>query len=168
MFNRTSLTAALAAFTLFTGAAIAADATVELKINGEETVLTVDDLADGETRSYENGPHSIIVTRVGDELKVEHSGVEIDAEANQWIQADGTVVDLDGEGPHMMFITTEDGEGEQAIEVDVEVLTDGDIELEEGAEHKVFIKKQVVIDENGDENLEVEKQVKVLVKTIED
>ncbi len=55
---------------------------ITVDVNGVTEVISLDDLAEGEVRSYEVGGHPITVTRVDDRLALVHEGGE---EAMTWV-----------------------------------------------------------------------------------
>jgi hypothetical protein len=77
--------------------------TVEVDHNGTVEVLTLDDLADGEERSYQAGDHEITVRREGDSLTVEMDG-----------ESFGTTIH---QGSKNMVWVAENGEAEGKIDI---------------------------------------------------
>ncbi len=110
---------------------------ITVDVNGVTEVIGLDDLAEGEVRSYEVGGHPITVTRVGDRLALVHEGGD---EAMTWVDKEAgegsqqfIVIKRGGGGSEegcertLMFV----GEGEGATEDVVIARTpDGSIDIE--------------------------------------
>ena len=116
----------------------------------ELQTLKLEDLADGETRTFGVGDHKVTVTRNGDKLSVNIDGMEglhgkhvmigsaghdidcdtEDGDCNLWVSDDGNVIKLGTGGMHgnMMFIGDE---GDAHGNVIIKSIGDGtDIEKE--------------------------------------
>jgi hypothetical protein len=48
---------------------------ISINVNGVTEIITLDDLADGEERTFDVGDHEVTVKRVGDRLSLVHDGV---------------------------------------------------------------------------------------------
>lgn len=122
-----------------------ADQRVILKLNDTVEELALDDLADGESREFGAGDHSVTVTRRGDKLEVLLDGDELlgdlpgshGLDTMIWVGDEGAanirterrvVVKGAGEGSGELqsyTIWTQKGEGDEEIQVDVESVTGG-------------------------------------------
>lgn len=132
---------------------------ITVDVNGVTEVISLDDLAEGEVRSYEVGGHPITVTRVGDRLALVHKGGDeamtwVDQEAGE--QSKHFVVVKRGEGGSeggcertLMFV----GEGDGAAE-DFLILRgpDGSIDVE-ALEEKYGDRLQTIDIEGGGEGV---------------
>jgi nitrite reductase/ring-hydroxylating ferredoxin subunit len=128
---------------------------VTVDVNGVTEVVRLDDLADGESRTFDVGDHELVVTRVGDELTVITEGHEFGSFGHHgksmdhmiWVSEDGDEIEIEGDCDHkavrkMVVLKSGDGgEGETrtyTIHVDGdEVLLDGEhnIEIDEIIKH---------------------------------
>jgi hypothetical protein len=107
---------------------------ISIDVNGVTETVTLDDLAEGETRTFNVGGHEVTVKRAGDRLALVHEGMmtghHVSGHAQKiWIEGDE-----DSAGEHRVMIMKHcDG---KTIEVDVEAdamfLADDDA-------HEVFI-----------------------------
>jgi hypothetical protein len=118
--------------------------------HGELQTLKLEDLADGETRTFGEGDHKVTVTRNGDKLSVKIDGMEglhgkhvmigsaghdidcdtEDGDCNLWVSDDGNIIKMGTGGMHgnMMFIGDE---GDAHGNVIIKSMGDGtDIEKE--------------------------------------
>jgi hypothetical protein len=124
---------------------------ITVDINGVKETIYLDDLAEGEERSFDVGGHPIVVKRVDDQLTLIHEGGPMGEKIHHagdnkmvWITKGDTkdvyfVGDDDHEGHHVMIMKTGEGDFET---IDV----DGDHHLNmwvaEGDEdHPIIIKK---------------------------
>ncbi len=129
--------------------------------------LKLEDLADGETRTFGEGDHKVTVTRNGDQLSVNIDGMEglhgkqvmlataghdidcktDDGDCNLWVSEDGNVIKLGagGIGGNAMFFSDE-GDAHGGIEKEVHIIRIGeggensftvDVDGEEGGPHIV-------------------------------
>jgi len=86
---------------------------------GDPIVLELKDLADGESKTYQSGEHTVVVTRKGDRIAVTVDGKEMDLPGLQWEDKDGQIHifaqdgDEGQEGKKLIFVTedVEKGEG---------------------------------------------------------
>lgn len=139
------------------------DDEVSVEINGVSEVIRIDDLADGESRSFDLGDHSLVVTRAGDALTVTSDGHGFSSFGGDgdtvdhlvWIGDDGEEIELDGEHRIVkkMVVTThgeDGGDGTQVYTIHMdgdEADLDGDIEVQVDelvgsyGPHAVFIAK---------------------------
>jgi hypothetical protein len=111
--------------------------TVEVDHNGAVEVIELEDLADGEERSFTAGEHSITVRRDGDELIVKMDGEDLagvhtvvgDGKANMVWVSDGNEKKIDVfsdkelKGKRVIMIGDEGGEGEHKI---IKIKCEGD------------------------------------------
>jgi hypothetical protein len=119
---------------------------ITIDVNGVSETVTLEDLADGEERTYNVGGHEVTVKRVDDRLTLVHDGemmghLDGDHHKRMWVEAgedtghhgrrvvvmksgDGDMVDVDTD---VMFI----GEGDHSAH-DVFILKgeDGEIDIE--------------------------------------
>jgi hypothetical protein len=91
---------------------------VKVNVNGNVDALSLDELADGETREFDAGEHTVSVTRTGDDFSVLLDGEEIgghmlsDFDGMVWVGEGGSLEGL-GEGLERHVIVMKDGgEGE--------------------------------------------------------
>lgn len=157
-----SLALALSA-PLFLAQAQGAESEITLDINGEVHALTLSDFQEGEVRSFEDGAHTLTVTREGDNLKLmkdgEALGEDIDIEA---ILKEQGIEDTDG-AHHVKKAVFISSDGEQT-DLDIEALA-GDMEWEE-SESADGTKKITIVnatENEGEAGVEIEKDVKVIV-----
>ena len=78
-------------------------------------VLELKDLADGESKTYQNGDRTVVITRKGDRLMVAVDGKEIETAGLDWDDADGNAHvfvcgEGDGKDGQKMIFITEDAE----------------------------------------------------------
>ncbi|HSL18602.1 MAG TPA: hypothetical protein VLB51_11915 [Methylomirabilota bacterium] len=119
---------------------------VTVDINGIAEVLRLEDLADGETRTFDVGDHTLVVARAGDHLTVTSEGGPLGAvgeahDAMVWVEGDGKP------GVRKRVVVVRDGDGESRYTVELdgdEVDLEGELDVEverivgDGA-HAVFI-----------------------------
>jgi len=116
---------------------------ISVDINGVTEVIQLDDLADGESRTFDVGDHEIEVRRVGDELELVDEGFDVGMHGGDlhnlvWVTEDGKRIEIDGgetdaSGQHVMVMKVagdgdEDGEPQTyTVEIDGDrVLLDGE------------------------------------------
>jgi hypothetical protein len=132
------------------------DDEVSVDINGVTEVIRLDDLAEGESRTFDVGDHELVVTRLGDELKVVTTGSGLghlvknghDLDTMVWVTEDGERIELPGEGEgagKKIVIMKVDGEGTGEPRI-YTVHLDGD-DLVVGDDHTVEIDE--VIERHG-------------------
>ena len=141
---------------------------ITVDINGEVETIHLDDLADGEERSFDVGDHNLVVKRVGDDLRLTSDGHAfgvlgghgVDLDTMLWVTDDGEKIEIDGEGDHsavkkvVVMKTDAEGGGETrsyTVHIDGEdVLLGNELDIEidelmdldaEGHPHAVFISK---------------------------
>lgn len=143
------------------------DDEVSVDINGVTEVIRLEDLAEGESRTFDVGDHELVVTRLGDELEVVTTGGGFghlakhgqDLDTLVWVTEDGERIELpgDGEGVRKKVVIMnvgDEGSGEpqtMTVFLDGDDLAAGDghaVEIDEiverhggGAPHAVFITK---------------------------
>ena len=123
-----------------------ADQRVVVKVDDAVETLALDDLADGESREFAAGDHTVTVTRHGDKLEVLLDGDELMGglpgshrlDTMVWVgEGDETAIESErkvvvqgaGEGSGELrtyMIRTRKGEGDEEIDVDVEAITGSD------------------------------------------
>jgi nitrite reductase/ring-hydroxylating ferredoxin subunit len=77
---------------------------ITVDVNGQVETIHLEDLADGEERSFDVGDHSLVVKRVGDELKLTSDGHAFGAlgghgkslDTMVWVSDDGEEIEIDG------------------------------------------------------------------------
>jgi len=125
---------------------------VKVDINGVTEVIRLDDLEEGESRTFDLGDHTMVVTRVGDHLMVGDNVHTFDALGDAGGALD-TLVWVDGEGDPMenkkviVMRRDGDGSGESTYTVqldgdDIELDGNLDVEVEEltaDGPHAIFI-----------------------------
>ena len=92
---------------------------ITIDVNGVVEVIKLDDLAEGEERTFDVGGHPIVVKRANDNLMLVHEGA-----------MKGHIAPF-GEGEHNLFFVTEGGEGQAFF------VGDGDAES-----HRVIVIKK--------------------------
>ena len=121
------------------------DDSINVDVNGEVTVVNLDDLADGEERVIEAGEHTIVVKRVGDEFKITLDGNDFGAPgcaANHaenfvWVGDDGESV---GVQKKVVVIKADDATG-VPCEKKIMISADGEVLSPDSENFDVFIKK---------------------------
>jgi hypothetical protein len=92
------------------------DDEITVDINGVTEIIRIDDLAEGESRTFGAGDHTIEVHRVGDALKLttEAGGLGTlgGPGAVVWVTSDGEEVSVEGERVIKMRVTGDDEDGE--------------------------------------------------------
>jgi len=132
------------------------DEEVSVDVNGVREVIHIDDLADGESRTFDVGDHELVVTRSGDELQVITEGHGLGdlggpgkaEHVMVWVGDGGEMVILDGDDEvvekGMMILKVEaDGEGEKRI---YRVNVDGD---EIALDDEITIDIEEILHEHG-------------------
>jgi hypothetical protein len=120
---------------------------ITIDINGTTEVITLDDLAEGEERTFDAGEHTVTVKRVGEELGVTLDDGEL-AGLLEGVEGTGkakrVVVITDGDEAHAKAIGSDGSRhviihrGDGEIEVESEIMENlGD--LEEIGEHDVWV-----------------------------
>jgi hypothetical protein len=106
-----------------------------IDVNGVTETVTLDDLAEGETRTFDVGGHEVIVKRAGDRLALVHDGPM----AGHHLKGPGQKIWIEGDegaGEHRVMIMKHcDGE---TIEVDVDADA---MFFAEGDAHDVYVLK---------------------------
>lgn len=90
---------------------------VKVNVNGSVENLELEDLADGETREFDAGEHTVTVTRTGDELFVRLDGEEIGghglgSDAMVWVTKDELIEQAGEGGARRVMIVKSDCEGD--------------------------------------------------------
>ncbi len=78
---------------------------ISVDVNGVTEVVRLDDLADGESRTFDVGEHELVVKRVGDNLTIVNdghafgsfSGLHEGLSTNIWVTDEGENIEIDGE-----------------------------------------------------------------------
>ena len=114
--------------------------------HAELQTLKLEDFADGESRTFGEGDHKVVVTRNGDKLSVKIDGLDglhgkhvmiggaghdiecgsDDGDCNIWVSEDGNIITLGegGIGGHAMFFSDDGAHGD--IEKEVHVVRIGE------------------------------------------
>ena len=146
---------------------------ISVDVNGVTEVVRLDDLADGESRTFDVGDHELVVTRVGDELTIvsdghafgSFGGLHEGHETNIWVTDEGETIEIDGdyefELEKVIVVKVVGGEGEDGefktytIQIDGDdVMFDGDhnmgideiVKLHGGHHGAVFISEDGDVD----------------------
>ena len=146
---------------------------ISVDVNGVTEVVRLDDLADGESRTFDVGDHELMVRRLGDELTIVTDGHAFGSfgdhgasrQMNIWVTEDGEETEIHGDCDHkavrkmIVMKPGDEADGETrtyTIHVDGdEVLLDGEhnIEIDEiikshgaGEHGAVFISKDGDVD----------------------
>ena len=99
---------------------------ITVDVNGETEVIALDDLADGEERTFDVGGHPVTVKRVDDQLALVHEGHVM-----------GKVHHFGGGDEDMVWVTAGDEDEHGAHRV--KIMKKGD--CGGGEEHQIFIMK---------------------------
>ena len=146
---------------------------ISVDVNGVTEVVRLEDLADGESRTFDVGDHELVVKRVGDDLTIINDGHDFGSfgvrgvghSANVWVTDEGEDIEITGDcefGGNKVIVMKVDGlEGEDGevktytIHVDGdEVMLDGDhnfeideiMKLHKGHHGAVFISEDGDVD----------------------
>lgn len=147
---------------------------ISVTVNGVAEVVRLDDLADGESRTFDVGDHDLVVKRLGDELTIITDGHAFGSfgdhganhQMNVWVTDDGEEIEVHTDGDcdlkavkKMIVMSSSDGaDGEEqtyTIHIDGDdVMLDGEhnIEIDEivkihGGHHgAVFISEDGEVD----------------------
>jgi nitrite reductase/ring-hydroxylating ferredoxin subunit len=136
---------------------------ISVDVNGVTEVVRLDDLADGESRTFDVGDHELVVKRIGDDLTIVSDGHGFGTlgglGTNVWVTDEGEKIEIDGDcefgAGKVIVVASGDQEAGQAktytIHVDGdEVVVDGDrtIDIDEivklhggGGHGAIFISK---------------------------
>jgi len=115
---------------------------ISIDVNGVTETVTLDDLAEGEERTYDVGGHDVTVKRVDNRLTLVHEGPmagHLHGDHHQKIWVEGNEV---GDGEHRVMIMKHGDAGEYEFDVDFD------------DEHDVFIFKG----EDGEIDIEALKE----------
>lgn len=123
---------------------------VTVDVNGVAEVIHLDDLADGESRTFDVGDHELVVKRLGDELTIITDGDAFGSfgdhgahrQMNVWVTDDGDEIEIDGDcefsGKKMIVMRVDGLEGEEGEARAYTIQVDGDEVLLDG-EHNIEI-----------------------------
>ncbi len=104
---------------------------VRVTINGEAQVVNLEDIADGEERTFGEGDHQVVVKRSGDQLTVTAGGKEIACAKGGECAKKMVMISADGErtetGPHAIWIAKKMIGGDDDEEITVHI---DDLDLE--------------------------------------
>lgn len=141
---------------------------ISVDVNGVTEVVRLEDLADGESRTFDVGDHELVVKRVGDDLTIINDGHAFGSfgahgeghSTNVWVTDDGEDIEITGDcefSEKKIIVMKVDGLGGEDGEVKTytihvdgdEVLLDGEhnieideiMNLHEGHHGAVFISK---------------------------
>ncbi len=130
---------------------------IMVDVNGVAEVIHLDDLADGESRTFDVGDHDLVVKRLGDELTIVTDGHSFgsfgDHGANRlvnvWVTDDGEEIEVhtDGDCDHKAvkkMIVMSSGDSADGEEKTYTIHVDGDDLLLDG-EHNIEIDEIVKI-----------------------
>lgn len=135
---------------------------ISVDVNGVTEVVRLEDLADGESRTFDVGDHELVVKRVGDNLTIVSDGHAFGAfgeghATNIWVTDDGEEIEITGDcefSEKKMIVMKVDGDGEAGAQAytikvdgddvvfgeDMNVEIDEIIKLHGGGDHQaVFI-----------------------------
>lgn len=134
---------------------------ISVDINGVTEVVRLEDLADGESRTFNVGDHELVVKRVGDDLTIVTDGHGFGAfggpgatvNTNLWVTDDCEAGDGDCE--HIVIDGDCEFGGKKVI-----VMTSGDQEAGEAKTYTIRVDgDEVMVD--GDENIELDEIIKL-------
>jgi len=109
---------------------------ISIEVNGVTETVTLDDLAEGEERTYDVGGHEVTVKRLNDRLALVHDGL-MDGDHShhhQKIWIDGNEVSA---GEHRVMIMKRGEAGE--VEIDVDGHGDHDVFILKGEDGEIDI-----------------------------
>ena len=109
---------------------------ISIDVNGVTETVTLDDLAEGEARTYDVGGHEVTVKRLNDRLALVHDGL-MDGDHslhNQKIWIEGNEVSA---GEHRVMIMKRGEAGE--VEIDVDGHGDHDVFILKGEDGEIDI-----------------------------
>lgn len=121
---------------------------ISVDINGVTEVIRLEDLVDGESRTFDVGDHELVVKRVGDDLTIVSDGHAFGSfgahgeghSTNVWVTDDGETIEIDGDhgfSANKVIVMKVDGlEGEDGEVKAYTIQLDGDEVLLDG-EHNV-------------------------------
>jgi hypothetical protein len=106
---------------------------VKVNVNGDVESLELDDLADGETREFAAGEHTVTVTRIGNELSVLLDGEEIGGpglggQHMIWVTKDELVGSGSGTAERMVIVTKDAGDESDLRTIMVHAECDSEVE----------------------------------------
>lgn len=85
---------------------------ISVDVNGVTEVVRLDDLADGESRTFDVGDHELVVKRVGDDLTIVNDGHAFGSfgshktiDTNIWVTDEGENIEIDGAHKMIMVKT---------------------------------------------------------------
>ena len=123
---------------------------ISVDVNGVTEVVRLDDLADGESRTFDVGDHELVVKRVGDALTIVSDGHGFTSFGGHgksldtmiWVNDEGENIEIDGdcefEGEKVIVMKVVGGEGEDGESKTYTIHIDGDDVMLDG-EHNVEI-----------------------------
>ncbi len=123
---------------------------ISVDVNGVTEVVRLEDLADGESRTFDVGDHELVVKRVGDDLTIISDGHAFGSfgahgegrSTNVWVTDEGENIEITGDcefGEKKMIVMKVDGlEGEEGEAKTYTIHVDGDDVLLDG-EHNIEI-----------------------------
>jgi hypothetical protein len=123
---------------------------ISVDVNGVTEVVRLEDLADGESRTFDVGDHELVVKRVGDDLTIISDGHGFGSfgahgeghSTNVWVTDDGEDIEITGDcefSEKKMIVVKVDGlEGEDGEVKTYTIHVDGDEVLLDG-EHNIEI-----------------------------
>jgi len=129
---------------------------ISVDVNGVTEVVRLEDLADGESRTFDVGDHELVVKRVGDDLTIINDGHDFGSfgvrgvghSTNVWVTDEGENIEIDGDcefSENKMIVMKVDGlEGEDGEVKTYTIHVDGD---------------EVMLD--GDHNFEIDEVMKL-------
>jgi hypothetical protein len=123
-----------------------------IDVNGVTEVVKLEDLAEGEERTYDVGGHEVTVTRINDRLSLVHDGMVMGKVHHLGGADDDMVWVTAGEGHEggHRIIVKKMGDGELVdVDTEMEFIGDGD-----NSDHDVFVIKG----EDGDIDIEALKK----------
>ncbi len=125
---------------------------ISVDVNGVTEVVRLEDLADGESRSFDVGDHELVVKRVGDDLSIVNDGHAFGSfggpgkslDTMVWVTEDGENIEITGDcdfGEKKVIVMKVDGiEGEEGEVETYTIQIDGEDVLLDG-EHNIEIDK---------------------------
>ncbi len=121
---------------------------ISVDVNGVTEVVRLEDLADGESRTFDVGDHELVVKRVGDDLTIISDGHGFGSfgahgaghSTNVWVTDDGEDIEITGdcEFKKMIVVKVDGLEGEDGEVKTYTIHVDGDEVLLDG-EHNIVI-----------------------------
>lgn len=133
------------------------DDRITVDVNGVSETIELDDLTDGESRSFDVGGHELVVKRVGDALTVISDGHAFGDHGDAmhqmvWVTDDGKTIEIDrdcaGAGDKMIVMKIDADDHDGDAQRSYVIKLDGD-ELSHDGEHEIDIEEIIAAHGHG-------------------